>query len=118
MDAMRTGGGDENREAIVTLALEHHLVSKYTSLVAVDVTPVRPKGAGLDAAAMPTNLPQGWEHSKVFGELPQTATPKTMHLLVALVALLLAGVLVLLQTPKLAGFMGRGDGTGPLGNKR
>ncbi len=34
---------------IVNLALAHHLVSDYTSLVAVDVTPVRPVEAGLES---------------------------------------------------------------------
>ena len=35
---------DEVRPLIVATALEHHLVSKYTSLVAVDVTPIAPAG--------------------------------------------------------------------------
>ena len=33
---------DEVRPQVVEIALAHHLVSKYTSLVAVDVTPTRP----------------------------------------------------------------------------
>ena len=34
---------------ILALALEHHLVSRVTSLVAVDKTPARPPGAEADA---------------------------------------------------------------------
>ncbi|MFO0767218.1 MAG: VWA domain-containing protein [Nitrospiraceae bacterium] len=38
-----TGSPEEQiRNAVLQVALDHHLVSKYTSLVAVDVTPARP----------------------------------------------------------------------------
>jgi Ca-activated chloride channel family protein len=52
---------------ILALALEHHLVSRLTSLVAVDATPSRPDGARLTRADLPLNLPAGWEFDKVFG---------------------------------------------------
>ena len=92
MDEMRTGGdADKLRAQVVSVALEHHLVSKYTSLVAVDVTPARPAGAALDAATVATELPEGWNYATSVGELPQTATPKALHLLLAAITLLLAG---------------------------
>ena len=72
------------------IALAHHLVSKYTSLVAVDKTPVRPKEDELKSAAIPTNLPEGWEYDKVFGELPQGATDSRWNLLAGFLSLLLA----------------------------
>ena len=56
------------RAGVVTLGLKHHLVTKYTSLVAVDVTPTRPVDEPLSSHQMPTNLPAGWEYDKVFGE--------------------------------------------------
>jgi Ca-activated chloride channel homolog len=93
MDGMRRGAeSEETRRAVIAVALEHHLVSKYTSLVAVDMTHARPDGAPLQTAAVPTNLPHGWEYEKVFGQLPQTATPAPLHALLGLVALLLAGL--------------------------
>jgi Ca-activated chloride channel family protein len=55
---------------VLHVALDHHLVSRLTSLVAVDVTPSRPVGEALDSQAMPTNLPHGWNFEKVFGEDP------------------------------------------------
>lgn len=55
---------------ILALALEHQLVSRLTSLVAVDRTPSRPDGARLARADVPLNLPAGWEFDKVFGEKP------------------------------------------------
>jgi len=53
---------------IETIALEHHLVSRLTSLVAVDVTPSRPDGTKITARDVPLNLPDGWEFEKVFGD--------------------------------------------------
>lgn len=96
IDSLRDGAKeDEVREAVVDVALTHHLVSKYTSLVAVDKTPVRPADAALKSGAIPTNLPEGWEFEKVFGELPQGATDSRWHLLAGLLALLLAAGLFL-----------------------
>ena len=66
--------------AILKLALEHQLVTRLTSLVAVDKTPSRPDGEPLKLTELPINLPAGWEFSKVFGErrlpLPSPATPQ------------------------------------------
>ncbi|CAN7390920.1 marine proteobacterial sortase target protein [Rhizobium sp. LjRoot258] len=53
---------------IETVALAHHLVSRVTSLVAVDVTPSRPAGEPLGSAKLPLNLPDGWDFEKVGGE--------------------------------------------------
>ncbi|MDM9621760.1 marine proteobacterial sortase target protein [Rhizobium sp. S96] len=50
------------------VALAHHLVSRMTSLVAVDVTPSRPAGEPVNAAKVPLNLPEGWDFEKVYGE--------------------------------------------------
>lgn len=62
-------------KAIERLALDHHLVSRVTSLVAVDVTPSRPSDKPLDEATVPLNLPNGWDFDKVFGEQQPTAKP-------------------------------------------
>ena len=58
---------DEADQRILALALEHHLVTRLTSLVAVDRTPSRPAGAHLTRAEVPLNLPAGWDFDKVFG---------------------------------------------------
>ncbi|MFB3116855.1 MAG: marine proteobacterial sortase target protein, partial [Gammaproteobacteria bacterium] len=44
---------DALRNTIVETALKHHLVSKYTSLIAVDVTPARDRETLLKSHAMP-----------------------------------------------------------------
>jgi Ca-activated chloride channel family protein len=82
------------KSQVVALGLEHHLVTRHTSLVAVDVTPVRPADAVLQRQDVPTNLPHGWSADAVFGELPQTATPAPLHAALAGLALALAAVLV------------------------
>jgi Ca-activated chloride channel homolog len=58
---------EEADRRILALALDHHLVSRLTSLVAVDATPSRPAGAHLTRAELPLNLPAGWDFDKVFG---------------------------------------------------
>jgi Ca-activated chloride channel family protein len=59
---------DEADAVVLALALDHHLVTNLTSLVAVDKTPSRPEGAQLTRADLPLNLPAGWDFDKVFGE--------------------------------------------------
>ena len=90
-DSLQEGADKEKvRESVVDIALNHHLVTRYTSLVAVDVTPARPAGEPLDSQAIPVNLPQGWSHEGVFGSLPKTATPAALHLILAVVLAALA----------------------------
>jgi Ca-activated chloride channel family protein len=72
------------RDAVVALGLEHHLVTQYTSLVAVDVTPTSPARGG-DTRNVPVNAPHG---SLV--ALPRTATPATLHALISLLLLVAA----------------------------
>jgi Ca-activated chloride channel family protein len=59
---------EEADRRILALALDHHLVTRLTSLIAIDQTPSRPEGAHLSRAELPLNLPAGWEFDKVFGE--------------------------------------------------
>lgn len=54
--------------AILSLGLEHQLVTRLTSLVAVDKTPSRPAGEPLKLADLPVNLPAGWDFAKVFDQ--------------------------------------------------
>jgi Ca-activated chloride channel family protein len=58
---------EETDKTILRLALDHHLVTRLTSLVAVDESPSRPKNERLTRADLPLNLPAGWDFEKVFG---------------------------------------------------
>ncbi|MEM6627482.1 MAG: marine proteobacterial sortase target protein [Pseudomonadota bacterium] len=53
---------------VLKTALDYNLVSRLTSLVAVDVTPARPAGETLDTRRIATMLPKGWEFVGVFGQ--------------------------------------------------
>jgi Ca-activated chloride channel family protein len=68
---LRQASPEDADKTILALALEHQLVTRLTSLVAVDQTPSRPEGEPLKLAALPINLPAGWDFEKVFGERPK-----------------------------------------------
>jgi Ca-activated chloride channel homolog len=77
-------------QLIVNTALEHHLVSKFTSLLAVDVTPVRKQSELFEKNNLAVNLPAGWQHEKVFAAMPRTSTPATQYFIFGLICLLLS----------------------------
>ena len=94
MDRKRRGAAeDEIRPAIVETALAHHLVSKYTSLVAVDKTPVRPQGAALNREQVPNLLPYGQSNEAIFG-FPATATNAAIRMLAGAAFMLMAVTLL------------------------
>lgn len=97
IDSLKDGAHAEAvRRQVIELALAHHLVSKYTSLVAVDVTPVRPMNTALSQLAMPVNLPQGQEAGKIFGVHAQTGTAQNLYWLLGIVFLCLAITLLII----------------------
>lgn len=66
-------------KAIEAVALEHHLVSSETSLVAIDKTKSRPDGQGVASVDMPVNLPDGWVYDKVYGSPAPAPMQKAMR---------------------------------------
>jgi len=87
------------KEKIIKLALSHHLVSKYTSLVAVDTTPTRPVFDGLKTTAVANTLPKGGSARQVMqGQYAQTATDAELHLIIGLMLLLI--IILLLMREK------------------
>jgi Ca-activated chloride channel family protein len=90
MDEITRGG---NRELlgkdIVDVALEHHLVSAYTSLVAVDVVPSN--DGTVKTALVKASPPRSWDST-----IPQTDTASTLHLLLGLLALACAGIVAVI----------------------
>ena len=51
---------------IIYLSLKHNLLTKFTSFVAVENKIVNPSGNSI-VAAIPTDLPEGWNYNSVFG---------------------------------------------------
>ncbi len=98
MQSTRDAEFDSIKNTIIDTAMTYHLVSKYTSLVAVDVTPIRPAAESLEGHAIPTLLPDGWQYNKVFGQAyPTTATDARSQVLLGLILLLLSMYLILTQ---------------------
>lgn len=77
MDAWRRAAGDEERaqwrQEVIAAAIRHNLVTRFTSLVAVEEKVVNP-GGGASTVAVPTELPAGWQMDKVFGANPAGGT--------------------------------------------
>jgi len=82
--------GEEAR--ITDLALRHHLVSDFTSLVAVEVTPARDVATELTRHQVPTSAPRGGAWARTTG-FASTATSAPLWLLAGLFAIALAAVL-------------------------
>ncbi len=78
------------KQAVIETALKHHIVSKYTSLIAVDVTPSRPSREDLNSKSVPNNLPQGTEQQMQVMQLARTATNSRFHVLSGALILVLA----------------------------
>ena len=83
----------ETRDEIVATALTHHLVSKHTSLVAVDKTPVRPVDKSLSSQQVPNLMAYGQSANAIFG-FPATGTDATGLLRSGFLSLIVALLLL------------------------
>lgn len=83
-------GGDEQkvRDTVLAVALEHQLVSRYTSFIAVDTQVSRPVNEQASTRPVTVKLPQGWQANAVFGGRPQTATPAQLRMMIGITVLL------------------------------
>ena len=87
------GNVEDLGQAILDVALSHHLVSEQTSLVAVDTTPARPAETPYGTQRAPVSAPIGSAWAQTAG-MPATATPAA--LLAWIGALLLSLALIAL----------------------
>jgi Ca-activated chloride channel family protein len=87
---------DAIKASIVETALTHHLVSKHTSLVAVDKTPARSSEALLKSERVPNLMPYGQNANAIFG-FPATATNAATLRMSGFVMLLAALLLFVMQ---------------------
>jgi hypothetical protein len=65
-------GQSEIRSSVIAHAIRYRLVTRFTSLVAVEEVVVNTSGQSTKAP-VPTELPAGWQMEKVFGA-PATGT--------------------------------------------
>ncbi len=82
---------EQTRQDIVTVALAHKLVTKHTSLVAVESIVSRFPEDRLKTSKLPNALASGQVKQSLVG-YPKTATPAGLLFLVGLLSLLVAGV--------------------------
>lgn len=85
-------GGDTTalQSQILQLAIQYQVVSEYTSLVAVEDTPVRPIDQALRSGQAPTSAPVGsyWQTGST--GFAQTGTPAPLWMLAGVAAMALA----------------------------
>jgi len=85
------------RLEVTALALQHGLLTPYTSLVAIDKTPLRPASEALNGNAIASLLPAG--SSAFSSEFAPTATGWRAQILLSLACLLIASGLLWFSTP-------------------
>lgn len=95
----RGANAEETRAAVVQTALAHHLVSKFTSLVAIDKTPTRPLDAALGSEQVPNLLPYGQSQRAIIG-FPATATSAGRYQVIGVLLMFIAVLLLLFVVPK------------------
>ena len=93
---------EKYKSQITETAIEHHLVSQYTSLIAVDVTPTRPTQKQSKTQKVTSSLPKGTSNQLVQnqGRLPQTATSAQLKIIMGLILIGLAICMHLLTKRK------------------
>lgn len=91
------GGADERdiRRQVLDIALQHQLVSRYTSFVAVEQAPIRQPGESLDSEKVANRLPA--DMTATGNRFPDTALGTDLQFLLAF-ALALTGLLLLLSS--------------------
>ena len=82
----------EIRTSVIAHAIQYKLVTRFTSLVAVEEVVVNP-GGQLNTAPVPTELPAGMQMDKVFGA-PATGTADAFLETLGL-SLLVAGMVLM-----------------------
>lgn len=81
MDSLHEGATmDTVSQEVADLGVLHQLVTRWSSLVAVDVTPTRPVDTELDTRGGLSLLPKGWNWRKIFGGVaPRTGQTGPDH---------------------------------------
>jgi Ca-activated chloride channel family protein len=100
LDEIVEGRSEEAvRAEVLPLALQHQLLSPYTSFVAVEEVASRPADAGLDSTAVPNTRPRG-QAPQPFA-YPRTATNGPARLWVGVLLLFLAMMVRVMRQPEI-----------------
>jgi Ca-activated chloride channel family protein len=105
MDDYRLGN-EEVKQEIIALAINHKLMTKFTSFVAVERKIVNPRGTA-KLKTIPTELPEGWVYKKVQKEkkrdsgmvklayLPQTASSAPLDAMIGCILIMLGTIMAI-----------------------
>ncbi len=94
-DEARLAGQEPEKDRITALAVNHGLMSAYTSFVAVDTSPARDAETPMVSNNLPTLLPAGSQAGML--RYPKTATSAPLLIALGLVGLMFSLAIVLLQ---------------------
>jgi Ca-activated chloride channel family protein len=89
----------ERRRLATAVALAHQLVSRFTSLVVVDRTPVRRDNEELRTRPLAARLPAGADAARYFG-FEQGASAAPLHRILGLALLCAASIAARLRNPR------------------
>lgn len=96
LDTSLSGQVDEaSKREVTTLALDHQLMTRYTSFVALDKTPARDTGAPLETDHLPTLLPAGSQPAML--RYPQTATISPLLIALGLLGLMFSSAALMVH---------------------
>lgn len=88
------------KDKVLETALSHHLVSKFTSLVAVEQKATNLTVLANKSKSIARHLPHGWRHAHSNTRLPQTGTDSWLRLVVGLFLLLILSLSVVRRRSK------------------
>lgn len=98
MDHLLDGPGEEKiKKKVIDVALEHHLVSQYTSLVAVEQVKSRPDDEQMNKEKLPLMLPEGWEMGQSKGNYPAAGTEMWLFLSLGIALILISAFYLVLR---------------------
>ncbi|WP_076413609.1 marine proteobacterial sortase target protein [Shewanella sp. UCD-KL12] len=86
LDMSKDGVNDSRiKKQITALALNYHLVSQYTSLVAVDMSSQKHPSVVSNSASVIRAIPHGWQTS--LGKMPQTGGDSRLLMMIGMILL-------------------------------
>ena len=88
----RGANAEEIKQEITAIGLKHQIVTRHTSLVAVDVEQTKNNNVQSIDKAVPIKMPYAWE-MKIPGQLPQGASSLHLNIILGIVLLILGIVL-------------------------
>ncbi|MBV1884485.1 MAG: marine proteobacterial sortase target protein [Pseudomonadales bacterium] len=88
MSPQNKTAAEDKKQNVLTLALKHQLLSRYTSFIAIEETVTRPRDQKSQSIKIPNAMPKGNTMA-----MPQTATSSVFNLIVGSIFLILGSLM-------------------------